>query len=85
MNMKQRIVLILGSIGFLHSSMVPPVAQVVAQTCRYHEFLERSWFFTRGYGVDRGDAVALASEYGVLAALTAIAFLIAGASKKREA
>jgi hypothetical protein len=82
MTMKQRIILILGGIGILHSSMVPPVSQLEAVTCRYHEFVERSLFFTRGYGVNHGDTVALISEYGIIVALTGIAYLIAGARKK---
>ena len=41
-------------IGLLHSSMVPPVLQVDTVTCRYHEFAERSLFFTRGYGINQG-------------------------------
>ncbi len=85
MDRKQRIILIISGAGILHSSMVPPVSQVDAVTCRYHEFVERSLFFTRGYGVNHGDAVALISEFGIIAALTGVAFLVAGAFKKNEA
>lgn len=85
MKKKQRVILIVGCIGLLHSSMVPPVSQVEAVTCRYHEFVERSLFFTRGYGVNQGDAVALIPEFGIIAAITGIAFLAAGAFEKSEA
>lgn len=82
MSKLQRIVLILGSIGILHSSMVPPVSQLESATCRYHEFVERSLFFTKEYGVNQGDLPALVSEYGIVLSVTLSAFLIAGALKK---
>lgn len=82
MEIKQRLILILGGVGILHSSMVPPVSQLDGEVCRYHEFVERSLFFTQGYGVNHGDAVALISEYGIVVALTGIAFLVVGACKK---
>ena len=78
MNIKQRIILIAGAIGMLHSSMVPPVMQGGGATCRYHEFVERSLFFTREYGVNNGDMVALVSEFGIVAAIASILFLLAG-------
>ena len=77
MSKLQRIILVLGSIGLLHTSMVPPVSQIAASTCRYHEFVERSLFFTRTYGVNNGDVVAMISEYGVIVSITFIAFLVA--------
>ena len=84
LNIKQRIIVILGCIGILHSSMVPPVSQVDEVTCRYHEFVERSLFFTREYGVNHGDLVALLSELLVIVAVTGIAFLAVGFGKKSE-
>ena len=85
MNVKQRIILILGGVGILHSSMVPPISQVDAVTCRYHEFVERALFFTREYGINRGDVVALISEFGIIAAVTWIAYHVVGAFDKTEA
>ena len=32
--------------------------------CRYHEFLERGWPFTRGFGADGVDGVALKPKDG---------------------
>ena len=81
MNRKQRIFLILGAICILHSSMVPPVSQAEAGTCRYQQFMERSSLFTQGYAVEQGDVTALHSEYGVIVAVTLIAFLLSGGSK----
>lgn len=51
MTLAQRIILLLGLTGILHSSMVPPVRQGAELVCRYHEFTERALPFTRGYGV----------------------------------
>jgi len=74
----QRIVLILGAVGILHSSMVPTVTQGAEAVCRYHEFLGRGWPFTRGYDVANADLVALLSEYGMIVAVTAIVVLALG-------
>jgi len=82
MSKGQRIVLILGAIGVLHSSMVPPVSQGEDYVCRYHEFVERHGLFTRGYEVANGDVTALVSEYGVILAVTAIVYLALGLSRK---
>ena len=83
MNTVQRIIIIVGSMGILHSAMVPPVLQGDEGTCRYHEFAERSLFFTRGYSISNGDIGALLSEFGIIAALTCLAYLTAGGFKKR--
>lgn len=83
MTIAQRIVLLVGSIGILHSSMVPPVQQISAAVCRYHEFTLRSWPFTRTYGVANADLVALLSEYGIILALTATVYLILGLLKPK--
>lgn len=78
MNIAHRMILVIGSIGILHSSMVPPVSQVNGSSCRYHEFVERSLFFTKEYGINHGDMVALISEYGIIISITVIAYLISG-------
>lgn len=78
----RRVIVVLGAIGVLHSSMVPPISQISSETCRYHEFVERSLLFTRTYGVNHGDLPALLSEYGVILALTVIAYVVAGGFKK---
>jgi len=78
MNKSQRIVLILAATGILHSSMVPPVAQGAEDVCRYHEFVERQLPFTRGYEVANADIVALVAEYGIIAAVAAIVYLVLG-------
>ena len=83
MTLAQRIVLLIGSIGILHSSMVPPVLQVGGAVCRYHEFTLRSWPFTRTYGVANADVVGLLSEYGMILALTTTIYLILGLFKSR--
>lgn len=75
MTKSQRIILLIGAICILHSSMVPPVSQTGGETCRYHEFTERSPLFTRAYGVNGGDGVALMTEIGVIVALVSIALL----------
>ena len=85
MNIAQKIVLIIGSVGILHSSMVPPVSQLEGAVCRYHEFTERSLFFTKGYGINNGDVVALMSEFGIILSITAVSYLIAGLIRKKEA
>ena len=46
--------------------------------CRYHEFVERGWPFTRGHGVDNADLVALLSEYAMIAAVAATVVLALG-------
>ena len=83
MTLVQRIVLLAGSIGILHTSMVPPIQQVGAAVCRYHEFTLRSWPFTRTYGFANADLVGLISEYGIILALTATVYLILGLLKSK--
>lgn len=78
MSKSQRMVLIFAATGILHSSMVPPVAQGEEYVCRYHEFVERQWLFTRGYDAANADLVALLSEYGVILATAAIVYLALG-------
>lgn len=78
MNNSQRIVLIVAAIGWLHSSMVPPVVQAPGGTCRYHEFVERQWPYTLGYEVADADLAALVSEYGMLVAVAVTLFLVLG-------
>ncbi len=75
MSRGQRVALILGAVGLLHTSMVPPVTQGDVEVCRYHEFIERNWLFTRGYEVANADTAALLSEYGLIVASTAIVTL----------
>ena len=75
MNLIQRIVLMLGALGVFHSSLVPPVKQVGEALCRYHEFLERGWPFTRTYGAGGVDAVALLTEYGLIFSVVAMLWL----------
>lgn len=79
MKRTRRIVLLLAAVGILHSSLVPPVSQAAGAVCRYHAFTERAWPFTRLHGVVDADAVALLSEYGIIVALAAIAYLALGA------
>ena len=78
----QRLVLIAAAIGILHSSMVPPVQQGEIPACRYHEFVERSLPFTRGYGVSDADLVALLSEYGMILSAAAILYFALGLARK---
>jgi hypothetical protein len=78
MSTAQRIVLIVGATGILHSSMVPPVVQGDDEVCRYHEFVVRGWPFTRGYDVANADLAALVSEYGMILAAVALVYLLLG-------
>ena len=80
----QRIILLLGFIGILHSSMVPPVQQAVGGVCRYHQFMLRTWPFTRTYDVAGADVVALVSEYGIIVSVTCVVYLLAGLILKRS-
>lgn len=82
MTKAQRVVLLIGAICILHSSMVPPVSQAESSTCRYHEFVERQLPFTRGYGVVDSDVVALLTEYGMILSVGAIVFLALGLIRK---
>jgi len=82
MSKAQRVVLMVGSICILHSSMVPPVAQGEDYVCRYHEFVERHWPFTRGYDVANADLVALLSEFGLIIAVTAVAYHALGLTRR---
>jgi hypothetical protein len=83
MTLYQRGALILGAICVLHSSMVPPVAQVEGAVCRYHAFVERSFLFTRTYGVPNADVVALVTEYGVIISVFSITYLLLGMLKRK--
>ena len=78
MKKSQRIVLLIGAICVFHSSLVPPVIQAGGEICRYHEFTERAWPFTRLFGVSGSDGVALLTEYGIIMSLVAIAYLVIG-------
>ena len=88
MNHLQRITLVLGFVGCLHSSMVPPVnhtMQPVAvdrtapvEACRYHEFTERSLPFTRGYEVANANVGGLLAEWGIIAGITGGLFTLFG-------
>ena len=82
MSKSQRIVLMIAATGVLHTSMVPPVAQGGEYVCRYHEFVERQWPFTRGYDAANADPVALLSEYGMILATAAILYLALGLLRK---
>lgn len=82
MSKAQRIVLMLGFTGILHSSMVPPVAQGTELACRYHEFVVRRGLFTRGYDVAGGDLVAFLSELGVIVAATALVYHALGLARR---
>ncbi len=82
MTKPQRVVLIAGAVGVLHTSMVPPVAQYTNDVCRYAEFLDRGLPFTRTYAVANHDVAALLTEYGMIAAVTAVVFLVAGLFRK---
>ena len=75
MKFAQRIVLMIGALGVFHSALVPPVSQRGAELCRYHEFTERAWPFTRLFDASGVDGVALMTEYGIILALTAMAYL----------
>ncbi len=75
MSVAQRIVVLCGLVGILHSSMVPPVQQAAGAVCRYHEFMGRTWPYAREYGVVGADIVALLSEYGIIASLTGAIYL----------
>ena len=78
MSKPQRIVVLLGAVCVLHSSMVPPVMQAGDYVCRYHEFVERHWPFTRGYEVADADLSALFSEYGMIVATGVIVYSLLG-------
>lgn len=84
MNLLQRVILVVGLTGILHSSMVPPVQQPEQSVCRYHAFTERSLPFTRTYDVLQGDLTALSSEYALIISATGILFLLAGLRRKNE-
>jgi hypothetical protein len=86
MNLAQRLILVVGCTGILHTSMVPPAVQSPKGSCRYHEFTLRSLPFTRTFGIPGGDLTALFAEYGVTVAATGILFLLSGlaASGRRE-
>ena len=74
----QRIVLMVAGIGVFHSSLVPPVKQEGGDLCRYHEFMERGWPYTREFGTAGVDGLALLTEYGILVSLAAIVYLAVG-------
>jgi hypothetical protein len=74
----QRIVLWVAAIGIFHSSLVPPVKQDGDDLCRYHEFMERGWPFTREFGATGVDGIALLTEYGIILSLTALVYQAAG-------
>lgn len=82
MSPAQRIVLIIAAVGFLHSSMVPPVMQAGGYVCRYHEFVGRQWPYMRGYDVANADMTALLSEYGIIIAAATILILALGFLRK---
>jgi len=74
----QRIIILAGLAGILHSSLVPPVVQTAAGVCRYTQFMLRAWPFTKGYAVAHLDLAALVSEYGIILSSGAMAWIIAG-------
>lgn len=85
MNVVQRLVLIVGSIGIVHSSMVPPVEQSeVEDICRYAEFTARARPFTQHYGVSRADVAGLLAEWGMIAGTTGVLYLICGLGGRRR-
>jgi len=59
------------------------VAHGADHACRYAALLERHWPFTRGYDVADADVAALLSEYGMLAAVTAVVDLALGFAGNR--
>jgi len=74
----ERFVLFVGALCVFHSSLVPPVLQAGGDLCRYHEFMERGWPFTREFGAGGVDGIALLTEYGIILSFTAMAYLIVG-------
>jgi len=78
MNLARRVVLLIAGLGIFHSSLVPPVKQAGGALCRYHEFMERGWPFTREYGATGVDGIALLTEYGIILSLAAMFYLLIG-------
>lgn len=78
MKLPQRIVLLVGALCIFHSSLVPPVKQVGGDVCRYHEFVERGWPFTRTYSTGGVDGIALLTEYGIIVSVAALAYWLIG-------
>ena len=62
--------------------MVPPVVQEEDAVCRYHQFVERPWPFTRSYAAVDSDMAALHSEYGIIVGAGAVMFLLLGMTRK---
>jgi hypothetical protein len=78
MSLVRRIVVAVAALGVFHSSLVPPVKQSSGALCRYHEFMERGWPFTREYGATGVDGIALLTEYGIILSLAALIYLLIG-------
>lgn len=76
MRLTRRVILLIGAVCLFHSSLVPPVGQGGGEVCRYHEFTERAWPFTRLYSVEGGDGVALMTEVAIIVSLVAIGLLV---------
>lgn len=74
----QRVVVLVGALGVFHSSLVPPVKQVGGELCRYHEFTERSWPFTRTFETAGVDGIALFTEYAIIVSLATMVYVVLG-------
>lgn len=70
------VILLIGTLGIFHSSLVPPVIQDGGDLCRYHEFMERGWPFTREFGATGVDGIALLTEYDIIFSITAMVYLV---------
>ncbi|MCB9917371.1 MAG: hypothetical protein H6832_03105 [Planctomycetes bacterium] len=64
------IVGLLGLIGILFVSLVPPMRIPASEmNCRFHFMAERALPFTKAYSVKYPDVQAMLSEYGIILAV----------------
>lgn len=84
------IISLVGFVGILFVSMVPPMRIPESQmNCRFHFMAKRAWPFSSAYSVRYPDVQAMLSEWGMIIAacgiLLSLGYVVAACAKRPAA